>query len=137
VIREERGTITVFVTVFMVALLMMAGLVFDGGNVLSARREAGNVAESAARAGAQAIDQSSEHAGSGLRLDPTLAERRARAYLTLTGYDGTATASADRVVVRVTITQRLFILGIGGLAHATVTAQGEARVAQGVLTEGD
>lgn len=133
---DERGTITVFVTIFMVALLMVAGLVFDGGNVLAARREAGNVAESAARAGAQAIDQNSLRSGSGLRFDPAMAQRRAQEYLTLTGHDGSVTVSNDRVVVSVTIKQRLYILGIGGLAHATVTAEGEARVAQGVLKEG-
>src|SRR3712207_7980324 len=49
--RSERGTVTVFVVVFMSALLAVAGLVIDGGNLLAARRHAANVAESAARAG--------------------------------------------------------------------------------------
>ena len=49
--RDEEGTVTVFVVGFMLALLLVAGLVIDGGNVLAARREAANVAESAARAG--------------------------------------------------------------------------------------
>ena len=32
----ERGTVTVFLSVFMFALLVVAGLVFDGGNILAA-----------------------------------------------------------------------------------------------------
>ena len=38
--RADEGTVTVFVTVFMIALLLVAGLVIDGGHVLAARREA-------------------------------------------------------------------------------------------------
>ena len=40
-------------------------LVIDGGNALAARREAINVAESAARAGVQGLDEDAARAASG------------------------------------------------------------------------
>ena len=135
--HDERGTVTVFVTVFMIALVFVAGLVIDGGNMLAARREASNGAESAARAGAQALDESAARSGDGVHLNPTAARRRAEDYLTSGGFNGTVSVSNDTVVVEVTITQRLFILGVGGLADTTVTARGQARSASGVLKEGD
>lgn len=131
--RDVCGTITIFVSVFMIALLVVAGLVFDGGNMLAARREASNVAESAARAGAQALDESTARAGGGIRLDPGGALWRAEAYLAAAGYHGTVAIEDQSVVVAVTIDQRLFILGVAGLTDISVTGRGSAR---GVTQEG-
>ena len=135
--RDERGTVTVFVTVFMFALLVVAGLVIDGGNMLAARREAANVAESAARAGAQALDETAARSGEGPHLNPMAARRRAEDYLSSGGFRGSVSVNGDTVVVEVTITQRLFILGVGGRADATVTGRGQARGSSGVLEEGN
>lgn len=134
---DERGTVTVFVSVFMIALLMVAGLVIDGGNTLAARREASNVAESAARAGAQAIDENAARSGDGVRLDPASARRRAETYLAAAGYDGVVSIEGQSVLVEVTIDQRLFILGIAGIADTSVTGRGSARGVRGVTQEGD
>jgi Flp pilus assembly protein TadG len=137
VTRDERGTVTVFVTVFMFALLVVAGLVIDGGNILAARREAANVAESAARAGAQALDETAARSGEGQHLNPMAARRRAEDYLMSAGFGGSVSVNGDTVVVEVTITQRLFILGVGGLADTAVTGRGQARGSSGVLDEGN
>jgi len=134
---DERGTVTVFVSVFMLALLVVAGLVVDGGRTLAARREVANVAESAARAGAQEIDTAAARAGSGARLDPIAARRRAEAYLTASGFEGTVTVDGDTVRVEVTASRSLVILGIVGLNEATVTAAGEARGVRAVREEGN
>ncbi len=53
--RDEGGQVTAFVTMFMVALVFVAGLVVDGGRLIAAKRRADNRAEQAARAGAQAV----------------------------------------------------------------------------------
>jgi hypothetical protein len=47
--------VTAFTTVFTLAVFFVFGLVFDGGRVLSAQRQADNEAAGAARAAAQAI----------------------------------------------------------------------------------
>ena len=133
----ERGTVTVFLSVFMFALLVVAGLVFDGGNILAARREASNVAESAARAGAQALDENATRSGSGTRLDGSAAVQRANDYLAAAGFDGTVTIDGQTVSVEVKLTQRLFILGVAGLANPTVIGRGSARAVRGVTQEGN
>lgn len=135
--RRERGTVTVFVAVFMIALLAVAGLVIDGGRTLAARREAANIAESAARAGAQAIDEHAARAGEGARIDPAAARRRAETYLASSGHSGTVSVEGDTVLVEVTIERRLFILGLTGLGDVTVRAHGAARSVRGVTQEGN
>ena len=132
---RDRGSITVFVVVFMVALLAMAGLVIDGGHLLAARREAVNVAESAARAGAQEIDEASVREGSISRLDPGRAERRALNFLSASGYTGIAIADTNTIRVEVSIERRPFILGIVGVGSSVVRGRGVARAVQGVLEE--
>ena len=42
--RDEQGSVTVFVVSITAALLLIAGLVFDGGRMIAARREADAVA---------------------------------------------------------------------------------------------
>ena len=54
--RGEDGTVTAFVVIFTLALILLAGLVVDGGLTLAARVQAIDEAQAAARAGAQAID---------------------------------------------------------------------------------
>ena len=134
---DERGTVTIFVSVFMVALLVVAGLVIDGGNTLAARREAINVAESAARAGAQGLDEDAARNDTAVRLSPVVAHARAQNYLDATGQTGIVTIEGDTVIVEVTINQPLFILGIAGLRDATVNGRGSARGVRGVTQEGN
>lgn len=128
----EGGQVTAFVTVFTVALVFVVGLVLDGGLVLAAKRQAGNVAESAARAGAQAVSIDRLRSEGASELDPDEALARARSYLARVGHRGTVTVSGDTVTATVEIDQPLQILGIGGLGQVTVTGRGEARTVRGV-----
>jgi Flp pilus assembly protein TadG len=134
---DERGTVTVFVVGFMFALLVVAGLVFDGGNVLAARRQAANVAESAARAGAQALDIAAARGSGTTRLDSATAIADADSYLRTAGYQGSASVDGDSVLVDVTITQRTFLLGLAGLTTVTVHGRGEAHPVRGIDQAGD
>ena len=123
---NERGAVTVFVTIITVALLAVGGLVADGGRILTARREAANVAESAARAGAQAIDLHALRTTGALVLDPTVARTDAYAYLRVNGYTGTVTADANQVHVTVTIRRATVMLSAVGLRSYSVTGDGDA-----------
>ncbi len=77
----EGGQVTAFVTVCTVALVFVVGLVLDGGLVLAAKRQAGNVAESAARAGAQAVSVDRLRSQGVSELDADQAVARPRSYL--------------------------------------------------------
>ncbi|MEZ5265225.1 MAG: pilus assembly protein TadG-related protein [Acidimicrobiales bacterium] len=131
----ENGSISMFVAVFFRGPPVMAGLVIDGGTVLAARRRSAHVAEQAARSGAQALDEGRLRAGGGYHLDPVAARRKAEQYLADTGHRGTVTITGETVTVTVTIEQPLSILGIAGLADATVIGRGSAHGIQGVTQE--
>ncbi len=66
----ESGMVTAFVVVFTMALIAMAGLVLDGGLALSAKVQAIDDAQAAARAGAQAIDIPLYRSTGHITLDP-------------------------------------------------------------------
>lgn len=130
-LREEDGMVTAFVTIFVVALLFVIGLVLDGGYVLAAKREAGNVAAQAARAGAQQLDVDRLRSEDVDVLDVAAAEAAAEAFLARVGHRGEVVADEERVTVTVEVDRRMLILGIGGLDEVTVSATGEARAVEG------
>ena len=135
--RDERGTVTAFVACFTFALLVVAGLVVDGGFALAARRRAFNDAHAAARAGAQAVDETALRSTGAVRLQPGRAEALALDQLAASGTTGTVDVVGDSVTVHVTTTQNLTILGIAGLGPLTIDANGTARAVQGVRTGDD
>lgn len=129
----EAGQVTAFVVVFTVAIIFVAGLVVDGGALLTTKRRAINTAEQAARAGAQALSIDQLRATGVQTLDPDRAAAATRDYLAATGHHGTVTVDDTRVTVTVAIAQRPLILGIGGLRTVTVTGQAAARNVHGVV----
>ena len=123
---------TVFVVGLTLALMMVAGLVYDGGRILAARRQAHDLADNAARAAAQAVDLDALRSGSPVELDPLEAQVAAEDYLATTGHDGEVLVTADTVEVTVTITTPMVLLQLAGITERTVTASGEARLVRGI-----
>lgn len=125
-VRDERGMSTLFVVLFAVAMLSVAGLVIDGGYALGAKREAMNCAEQAARAGADALDQASLRSGE-TRVDAGRAVGAAQAYLSRVGATGSVSVSGGEVTVVVTDHQKTAILSAVGIStlpiKATATAE--------------
>jgi hypothetical protein len=135
-IDGEAGMVTAFVVIFTSALILLAGLVFDGGLTLAAKVQAIDEAQAAARAGAQALDLTSYRATGQVVLDPAAATADAEAYLAATSHIGTVTVSGDQVTVTVRISQPTQILGIAGIGSLTVSGTGTARAEQGVQGPG-
>ena len=129
---SEDGTVSVLVVGLAAALLMVAGLVYDGGQILAARQEAFMVADNAARAGAQAVDIPALRASGTTHLDGPEARAAAGAYLERVGHTGTVNATAERVEVVVSVTVDLFLLRVVGLEDRTVTGTGEAQIVRGI-----
>jgi uncharacterized membrane protein len=132
--RDESGMVTVFVVTMTMVLLLMAGLVVDGGAVLAARRQAIDVAEQAALAGAQGIRVADVRTGLGATLDPALAAAAAQAYLDEVGREGAVSVVGNDVEVTVSIERPMLILGLAGVGDVTVTGRAHARNARGVTT---
>ncbi|GII90950.1 pilus assembly protein TadG-related protein [Sinosporangium siamense] len=56
-IRPDRGSMSVFTVIFSVVVFLLAGLLVDGGATINARLRAADIAEQAARAAADRIDE--------------------------------------------------------------------------------
>lgn len=132
--RADEGRATAFVLVLTVGILALAGLTLDGGLALSAKVQANGQAESAARAGAQAIDLTAYRSTGALHLVPAQAVAAAHSYLATVGAQGSVTVSGDTVTVTITATHRTQLLGLVGISSLTVHGTGSAHPQRGVLT---
>ena len=130
--RGEEGTVTAFVVIFSFALVLLAGLVIDGGLTLAVKVEAIDEAQAAARAGAQEIDVPLLRSTGQIALDPALATEAAESYLAGAGRTGTVWVTGDEVEVSVSVTQPMQVLGLVGIGSLTVTGRGSAVAAYGV-----
>lgn len=136
-VRGDDGMVTAFVVIMTMALILMAGLVIDGGLTLAAKVRAIDDAQAAARVGAQHIDLATYRSTGQVLLTPGPATAAAQSYLiAATGHPGTVTVTGDRVTVTVTITQPMQVLSVARIASLTVTGTGAATALHGVTGPG-
>ena len=133
----ERGSVTVFFAISVLGLLLLIGLVADGGVKLRATQQAAATAAEAARAGGQALDTAAAAAGESGRVDRALAVQAAQDYLTAAGATGTVIVSDDRTRLTVTVTRTTptAFLSLIDINQLTVTAHAQA-VLVGAVTGG-
>jgi hypothetical protein len=67
--RGDRGTLSLFVVLFTPVVVLLAGLLVDGGIAINARERAADVAQQAARAGANDLNVAALRSGT-VELDP-------------------------------------------------------------------
>jgi Flp pilus assembly protein TadG len=135
--RGDRGQVTVLMMPIIVALLAVAGLVIDGGAALAARQQAANLAEQAARLGADQLDQASLRGAGPATVDVAAATAAARGYLAAQGQAGRVDVNMSAVRVTVTISRRASLLQLVGIKTLTVTAHAAARSVGGISTVED
>lgn len=132
----DRGAASAFVVAISVALLLVGGLVVDGGRTLNARAAAADDAEQAARAGADRIDEATLRASGLVVVDRVAAGRAASDYCATRGYGGgrcDVQIAGNAVTVTTTTTVRAAILSIvPGLGSFTVDASATAEPVQGI-----
>ncbi|WP_060954419.1 pilus assembly protein TadG-related protein [Streptomyces hygroscopicus] len=124
---KDRGQVTAFVIGVVAALWLFAGIVVDGGLALAGKARALDVAQEAARTGAQQLDVGRLRSADDIRLSHGKATRSATSYVVATGDTGRATVRGDEVTVWVTHHQRAQILRVIGVRTLTVTARATAR----------
>ncbi|GLY33088.1 pilus assembly protein TadG-related protein [Kineosporia sp. NBRC 101731] len=137
--RDDSGQATVFVVAFAVVLLVLAGLVVDGGLAINARQRVTDDVEQAARAGAREIQVDTLRADGTVLVDPGAAQEAAADFLAARGYPASGVeidANTAQVSVRATIEQKTALLSLIFFNSFTVTAQGQARPAVGITGEG-
>ncbi|WP_406469896.1 TadE/TadG family type IV pilus assembly protein [Streptomyces sp. NBC_01615] len=131
---DDRGGVTVFVAVCVIALIGIIGVAVDGGSKMRATERADYVAGEAARAGGQAIDPAGAISGTAIVVDPQDAAAAAQAYLRSAGASGTVTVSGDGKTLTVTVTSSYDtkFLSVAGIGSLSVTGHGKATLLHGV-----
>jgi len=145
--RADEGAAAVLLLVLTPALFALGGLVLDGGRELSARQQAADLAEQAARAGADHLDLTAlrDNASAGTTsdggpIDVPAARAAACRYVTTIDPAATCAASIDstadgqRITVRVRTTSRTVLLGLIGVNHLPTDATGSAVAVTGIRT---
>jgi Flp pilus assembly protein TadG len=124
----ERGTVAVASMILALSVIAAAGLAIDGGRKLNALAEARDLADNAARVGAQQVDVDAYRASGTPTLDPGEASAAASAYLATTGNSGSVAVTGDEITVTVTLTVNPRLLP----GTMTVTATESANAESGV-----
>ncbi len=125
-LRGDRGSGSVWAIGIVAVVALLAGAVLDGGNAMAARVQALDIAQQAARAGANQLDLGALRNQGVVRLDPGAAQAAAQAFLREAGATGTATATIAQVSVTVTHSQPTLVLQAIGVDSIGMTATATA-----------
>ena len=121
---DARGvSLSAFVAVVTLALLLMAGVVIDGGSQSAATRRCAQLAAQAARA---ASDAGALARAAGTDLDTGAMLVAGNAVIASSGLEGSVTISGDRVTARTSTSAPTIFLSLIGIA--ALPASGEATV---------
>ncbi len=134
----DRGASTIFVVGMVLVLFAVAGLAIDGGRVLNGKDRAYDIAEQAARAGANRIDITEVRAAGGGRVlvDEAAARNAAVSFVSaVPGYSLEAVSTTPtQVTVRVRGTVRSILLGLAGFNSFDVVGEATAAPVTGITT---
>lgn len=137
--ERDRGAVMFWVVPIMVGLIAMAGLIVDGGSAIAVRERAADVAQQAARAGADALSPIALHDSdpSHLSADPGAARAAAQRVLDTAGITNpTVVVTGDSVTVSVTVHRSTQILSAFGLNDVSGSATSTATALHGSNTGG-
>ena len=133
---SQRGQAIVWTAVMLPLFLAIVGLAVDGGLIFAGRRELQNVADSAARAGAQQIDIRAyrESRGRSVVLDQAAAQRVAVEYATGQGTAIDVRVDVEPREVRVQVSQNMStsFTRVVGIDQVRLTAAATAEIRHGI-----
>lgn len=123
---DERGSITPALIVLVPALVLVIGLVVDGGGKVQENNRAQAIASGASRAAANSLGSQVISNGT-LTLNTFGARRTAEDYIAAAGMRGNVDVVGDRIIVTVNTEYDTKIVSVVGITtipvHATATAQ--------------
>jgi Flp pilus assembly protein TadG len=125
-LRGERGSVLISGMLLTLALLMVLGAAVDIGHAFIVRRDLSSLADGAALAGAQQLDQQAIHQGQ-LALDPQQAQTAALQAITPSAeLRASAVASSGGVTVRLQERVPTILLRLVGVTTLSIAAQASA-----------
>lgn len=126
--REDKGSLSALMVCLVLSAMTLVGLVFDGGAGINEYMRLADVAENAARVGAQEV--SGIRAGD-IHIDVRSAINASQSYLQRHGVDGTVTVTTDSVLVDISGSAKFQILGLVGLSSRRIRVLRSARLVAG------
>lgn len=132
---SDDGSVTLFIVLATVALMLAIGLVVDGGAKIAALQRAHASAQEAARAAGQAIAPAPAVRGQAPRADPGQAATAARTYLEAAGVVGSVYVRGDVIEVTTTTSQPTVFLAAIGIGSVSATGIAQARLVRGLEQE--
>lgn len=125
--RDETGSITPMVIVFVPTLVLVVGLVIDGAGKIQANDNAQAIAAGATRSAANAV-ASQVITNGGVALDTTRARTAALDYIRAAGMTGTATVTPNRISVQVETQYRTKFVSMLGITSLPAGASASAEI---------
>lgn len=125
---NQRGSVSALTVCIVMSALTLVGLVFDAGSSINEYTRLSDVAENAARAGAQEV--TGLRAGD-VQIDSRGAMTTSQTYLRSHGVTGRVDVDRDSVSVEVSGSRRFQILGIIGLASQRLHIVRTAHIVSG------
>ncbi|PPF32662.1 pilus assembly protein TadG-related protein [Pseudoclavibacter sp. AY1H1] len=128
--ENERGSTALFLVLTVVSLVLIIGLVVDGGGKVQAATNAQQTAASAARAAANSISGTTM-VGQTLSVDSYKAQEAASGYIAASGMEGTVAVDGFTVTVTTSTTYATRFLSLIGITHLPVDGQATAQLIDG------
>ncbi|MFB8411987.1 pilus assembly protein TadG-related protein [Streptomyces albidoflavus] len=133
--QRDRGSMSLFFAVTTVAILMVMGLLVDGGGALNAANRATSIAQEAARTAGQQLDPAQAIEGTAITIDPDAATGAAQDYLATADVTGNVEITDGGQSITVTVHgtyNTLFAQFVGkGTIHVTGTATAQLHTQAG------
>ena len=132
--RDERGSISIWMATSSFIMIVVVGMAVDLGGQVHTQQQARNVAAQAARTGAQEVQASTAVRGEVPQASISDAKAAAYSYLAQAGVEGAVSVrGGDTIVVQVSDTYDCAFLSIINLDSMRVTGEASARM---IRTEG-
>ncbi|MFF4449961.1 TadE/TadG family type IV pilus assembly protein [Streptomyces sp. NPDC001502] len=133
--RSDRGSLSPFYALSALGIIMIMGLLVDGGGALNATNKATGLAQEAARAAGQQLNIPAAVEGSAITVDPDAAVAAAQGYLAARNVTGSATVTDGGRRLEVTVHDSYSTLfaqfvgtsriSVSGTAHARLHTRAE------------
>ncbi|MFE5484115.1 TadE/TadG family type IV pilus assembly protein [Streptomyces sp. NPDC056527] len=125
--RRDRGSMSTFFAVSSLAILMVMGLLIDGGGALNAANRATSIAQEAARTAGQQLDPAQAIEGTAITIDPDAAVGAAQDYLSAAGVQGSVEITDGGQSLTVTVNDSYDTYFAQFLGAATISVTGTAK----------
>jgi uncharacterized membrane protein len=140
--RAERGSVSVFAVFFTIIVLSLMAMLVDLGSVMNAKERAADIAEQAARAGAEALNLQALRSTGAVQIDQpeafTDAQNLVVQYKSLSHIDAALLSLSfpvpREVTATVSVTTTPIFGGFGFLGHITEKARESACAEFGITT---